>query len=168
MNKKAPLVFIVLLLFLLGPSLVLSEGEQASDSGQFHGDERHNGFIASVGPTSALLAWKIKQKCDGMIASNGRLIIVDKNNIHILNETGGVKLGDVLAGWCDMRTRYPVIGAGTIFASYYPQGWYWISAINLFSLELKWTKGTDWAIYPSGFNSIQVPYNIFLLAYSKG
>ena len=171
MNKKAPLVFIVLLLLLLlGPSLVLSEGEQASNSGQFHGDERHNGFIASIGPTSPLLAWKIDQKADGMMASSGRLFVVDGSNMHVLNETGGVKLRDVLAGWCDMRTRYPVIGAGTIFASLYngAVGGHWIRAINLFSLELKWTKCTDWAIYPSEFNSIQVPYNIFLLAYSKG
>jgi len=105
----------------LGSNLVLSEKEQASDSSQFHGDERHNGFITSTGPISAYLAWKINQRCDGMVASSGRLLVVDGKDIHILNETSGVTLRDVLGDCykCELRTRYPVIGAGNIFVSYY-------------------------------------------------
>ena len=55
MNKKAPLVFAVLLLFLFGSRLVLSEGEQASDSDQFHATRDIMVFIASIGSTSTLL-----------------------------------------------------------------------------------------------------------------
>jgi len=167
-RRMLPLI-VILFLLLLESNLVSSEEEWASDSSQFHGDERHNGFIKSVGPTSALLAWKINQKCDGMIASGGRLFVVDKSNTHILNETGGVKLGDVLSSWCESRTRYPAIGAGNIFVSLYngAEGWYWTAAKNIFSLDRKWTEKTDWVIIGE-FRSIQTPYNIFLLAYSKG
>jgi outer membrane protein assembly factor BamB len=186
MNKKAPLVFVVLLLLLLSSSLVLSEGEQASDSGQFHGDERHNGFIASVGPTSALLAWKIEQKCDGMIASSGRLLAVDVYvstdyyrtvdyaHICVLNETSGVKLGDIQEGK-GLLTRYSAIGAGNIFSiiwveDYYGAPWsYSIFVTNLFSLEVKWSKEFESLGYwGANCYSIQIPYNKLLLTYSKG
>jgi outer membrane protein assembly factor BamB len=169
MNKKAPLVFVVLLLLLLGPSLVLSEGEQASDSGQFHGDERHNGFIASVGPTSALLAWKIEQKGDGMIASGGRLLVVDDSNIHILNETGSVKLGDIPNCWCSLRSCYPAIGAGNVFFSYFAwsYGWY-TDARNIFSLSTTWSKQVGWTSDDDSAQSIKLTYNKILFTYSKG
>jgi hypothetical protein len=73
MKKKAVIVFTLLLLILLLPLPIFSEGEQASDSSQFHGDERHAGFIATLGPTSPLLAWKIEQSGDGMIASRWKI-----------------------------------------------------------------------------------------------
>ena len=44
--------------FKLGFSLVLSEGEQASDSGQFHATKDIMAFIASIGLTSTLLNGK--------------------------------------------------------------------------------------------------------------
>jgi len=177
MNRKALLVFIVLLLLLLKSNLALSEEQQASDSSQFHGDERHNGFIASIGPTSPILAWKINQKCDGMIASNGRLLIADSSGVHILNETNGIKLKDVIGD--NLRTRYPVIGAGNIFVSYHTSDWtgvfsiydhyYYTVAVNLFSLSNKWTE-TEYMREESseGGRTIFLPYNVFFLAYSKG
>jgi hypothetical protein len=106
-------------------STALPKGEQASDSSQFHGDERHAGFIATVGPTSPLLAWKINQKCVGMVASGGRLLVVDSldplnsynsNYMHVINETSGVELGDI--GGRRLRSRYPAIGAGNVYFSY--------------------------------------------------
>ena len=168
MGKKAIIAFTLLLLSLFLPFPASSEGEQASDSSQFHGDERHAGYIATVGPTSPLLAWKINQKCDGMIASGGRLLAVDKEGIHILNESSGVKLGGVTP-W-EFWTRYPVIGAGNIFFSYYLHSIGWGSYIvtkNLFSLEEKWSYGHQ-GLASESFQYIQLPYNCVLLTYSKG
>jgi outer membrane protein assembly factor BamB len=185
-NGKTLIVFLLLLLVSIKFNLVLSGDEQASNSSQFHGDERHNGFIASVGPTTPLLAWKINQKADGMIASGGRLLVVDvyvNNNfygrtvdfahIRVLNETNGNKLGDIEKG-TGLLTRYSAIGAGKIFSiiwiDRYGEPWaYGITVIDLFSFEEKWTKEFErLGHFGDAYYSIQVPYNKLLLAYSKG
>jgi outer membrane protein assembly factor BamB len=146
----------------LKSNLALPEGGQASNSGQFHGDERHNGFIASVGPTTPLLAWKIKQKADGMIASSGILVVAQCSSgdwIYTLNETNANILG---SDWpWGLKTQYPVIGAGTLF---YTASRDSIKAKNLFSLVDKWYAGTD-CHSPS---SIRLIGNNYLFTYSKG
>jgi len=177
MGKKTIIVFALLLLVLLLPFPAFSEGEQASDSSQFHGDERHAGYIATVGPTSPLLAWKINQKCASMVASSRRLLVVsDKYNTYTLNETSGTKLRDVFSGdWTKyLQTLYPVIGSGDIFFSY--NGWEYglgyevvTTKLNLFSLEKKWEYRVVSSNYQDEhFYPIRLPYNKILLAYSKG
>jgi len=161
MRKKAIIVFALLLLSLFLPFPAFSEGEQASDSSQFHGDERHAGYIATVGPTSPLLAWKINQECDGMIASGGRLVVAQSGgDIYVLNETNAKYLlkDSTYQGF---RSRYPVIGAGTLFYT----KWDTITVKNLFSLADKLSVGTG-----TGFSdrySIRVQRNEYLLAYSN-
>jgi hypothetical protein len=116
MKKKTVIVFTLLLLILLLPLPAVSEGEQASDSSQFHGDERHAGYIATVGPTSPFLAWKIKQSGDGLMAFSGILVVAQCSSgdwLYIINETDGNTLGK---DWpWGLNTHYPVIGAGTLF-----------------------------------------------------
>ncbi|MCC5998532.1 MAG: PQQ-binding-like beta-propeller repeat protein, partial [Thermofilum sp.] len=172
MRKKAIIAFTLLLLSLFLPFPASSEGEQASDSSQFHGDERHAGYIATVGPTSPLLAWKINQKCASMIASGERLLVVgDLYNIYILNETSGKKLGDVYRGDY-LQILYPAIGSGNIFLSYNWEGldWgVWTSSINLYSLEKKWAcRVTNSNYGKEHFSPIKLPYNKILLTFSKG
>jgi outer membrane protein assembly factor BamB/tRNA A-37 threonylcarbamoyl transferase component Bud32 len=161
MRKKSIIVFALLLLVLLLPLPVSSEGEQASDSSQFHGDERHAGYIATVGPTSPLLAWKINQGCDGMIASGGRLVVAQSGgDIYVLNETNAKYLLKDTT-YQGFRSRYPVIGAGTLFYT----KWDTIIVKNLFSLADKLSVGTG-----TGFSdrySIRVGRNEYLLAYSN-
>ena len=162
MIKKTIIVFALLLLVLLLPLPVSSEGEQASDSSQFHGDERHAGYIATIGPTSPLLAWKINQGCDGLIAFSGILVVAQCSSgdwIYIINETNGNTL------WKDwpwgLNTQYPVIGAGTLF---YTASRSSVKAKNLFSSADKWYAETG-CDSPS---SIRLSRNRYLFACSKG
>jgi serine/threonine protein kinase/outer membrane protein assembly factor BamB len=156
-------------------STALPEGEQASDSSQFHGDERHAGYIATVGPISPLLAWKINQKCDGLIASGGRLLVVDplayadSNNIHVLNETSSAKLGDIPSCWCSLRSRYPAVGAGNVFFSYFAWSYGWYNdARNIFSIRTTWSQHVGGGIDEDSTQSVKLPYNKYLFTYSKG
>jgi serine/threonine protein kinase/outer membrane protein assembly factor BamB len=173
------LSIICISLLLFTPcSTALPEGEQASDSSQFHGDERHAGFIATVGPTSPLLAWKINQKCVDMVASSRRLLVVDSldslhsyndNYIHVINETSGVELGDI--GGQRLRSRYPAIGAGNVYFSYVkPYGQWYTYAINIFSLSTTWSEwvAPAWDSVEDDTQSVKLPYNKYLFTYSKG
>jgi len=172
MVKKA-LAFVTLLLLLLRFCTVLSEGDQASGSSQFHGDERHSGFIASAGPTSAHLAWKIIQKCISMVASNGRLLVADNEYTYILNETSGAKVAYTDYGYdfvymahYELRTCYPVIGGGNIFVSYEDKSSnIYTRAQDLFSLNTKWVE------YITSIRKARIiypPCTVVQLAYSKG
>ncbi|MGC8988430.1 hypothetical protein, partial [Infirmifilum sp.] len=161
--KKIVLVAVMLLSLCSSNLMVLAEGEQASSCSQFHGDERHNGFLSSVGPTSAVVTWKINQQCDGMIAASGRLIIVRPDEkAHIFNETDGTHLAEVHSDWYRMRTCYPVIGEGKLFLTFYH--WHdYTSAKNLFTLTTKWdVELGESRVY------VRVPYNYYLLTYWNG
>jgi len=165
MVKKA-LAFVTLLLLLLRFCTVLSEGDQASDSSQFHGDERHSGFIASAGPTSAHLAWKIIQKCISMVAPNGRLLVADNKYTYILNETSGAKVAYTDYGFgSELRTCYPVVGGGNIFVSFKNDYGLIHTIARDLSLNRKWV---EYVTSVEKARIIYPPYTVVQLAYSKG